>query len=287
MKRSFCLGSEWLYYKIYTGVKTADTILYQKLYPIIVGLKESGDIGKWFFIRYRDPEEHIRLRFLCDSSQKTAKVIKSLYPIFNELLENDLVWKLQTDTYHRELERYGGNTIELSENLFYYDSEMMVNFISLKPYIKDAKIELLFSLLAIDRFLDSFSLDNADKLSLLDQLQFSFKKEFVADKNLKKEFDKNYRDINDAIVSFLDNSANNEYFELFELVNKKQNLIGNVILTLKQRLEIPLFDFVKSHIHMMVNRQYTSKQRMYECLIYDHLFRYYKMTNYKEKNLKI
>ena len=39
MKRDFCIGSEWLYYKIYTGVKTADLILMEKLYPLILDLK--------------------------------------------------------------------------------------------------------------------------------------------------------------------------------------------------------------------------------------------------------
>ncbi|WP_367276800.1 lantibiotic dehydratase C-terminal domain-containing protein [Flavobacterium sp.] len=41
-------------------------------------------------------------------------------------------------------------------------------------------------------------------------------------------------------------------------------------------MEIPLFDFLSSHIHMMVNRQFTSRQRQYEFLIYDHLYRFYK-----------
>jgi hypothetical protein len=33
---------------------------------------------------------------------------------------------------------------------------------------------------------------------------------------------------------------------------------------------------------MMLNRQYSSKQRMYELLIYDHMFRFYKMKEYKQ-----
>ena len=31
-KRTFIPGSEWIYYKIYTGIKTADSILKNELY---------------------------------------------------------------------------------------------------------------------------------------------------------------------------------------------------------------------------------------------------------------
>ena len=41
MQKDFCLGSEWLYYKIYTGVKTTDLILLEKLQPVILQLKKS------------------------------------------------------------------------------------------------------------------------------------------------------------------------------------------------------------------------------------------------------
>jgi hypothetical protein len=32
---------------------------------------------------------------------------------------------------------------------------------------------------------------------------------------------------------------------------------------------------------MMINRQFTSRQRQYETLIYDHLYRYYKTCFYR------
>ncbi|WP_404827730.1 hypothetical protein [Flavobacterium shii] len=42
-----------------------------------------------------------------------------------------------------------------------------------------------------------------------------------------------------------------------------------------------------SHIHMIMNRQYTSKQRMYELIIYDHLYRYYKTVTYQYSSTKL
>lgn len=285
MKRDFCIGSEWLYYKIYTGVKIADVILLEKLYPIISSLKEKSIIDKWFFIRYNDSDDHIRIRFNCESIEKTTIVIHKLYPIFNELIEANIIWKLQADTYQREIERYGENTIVDSESIFFFDSEMILNYISLKPYFEKEETQLLFSFLAIDSFLDSFSLTITDKFSLLDDLQSSYKKEFEADKVLKKEFDKHYRELSFDINSFLTHEAKTEYIEIFNIILEKQKEIEPLVIQIKNNIQISLFSFLSSHIHMMINRQFTSKQRNYECLIYDHLFRYYKTILYKTNKI--
>lgn len=280
-KRSFCLGSEWLYYKIYTGVKTADIILLEKLYPIISNLKEDGTINKWFFIRYKDTDEHLRIRFNCDSSKNSSDVINALYPTFNELLENDIAWKIQTDTYHRELERYGEDTMIASEDLFYYDSEMIMDYIALKPFFITDETQLLFSFLSIDSFLNCFAVATKDKLKLMEQLQSAFKEEFNANKILKKELDKNYRSLAKDIDAFLSYKMIEDYEELYSAVKAKQELTLKIIPSIMDNLKIPLLDFLNSHIHMMVNRQYTSNQRMYECLIYDNLYRHYKMINFR------
>jgi thiopeptide-type bacteriocin biosynthesis protein len=282
MKRDFCIGSEWLYYKIYTGVKTADLILLEKLYPVILDLKEEKIIHKWFFIRYKDADEHIRIRFYSDKSENISIIISKLYPVLNKLLEENTVWKVQTDTYQREMERYGKNTIEDSETLFWHDSEMILDYLALKSSFEKNETQLLFSFLAIDRFLNSFSLTNTDKLVLMDELQSSLKKEFGADTVLKKEMDKQYRALFPEIERFLSGVVTDNYPEIFKLIQKKQNQTTKIVPSIKDKLQIPLSSFLKSHIHMMVNRQYTSKQRMYELLIYDHLYRYYKTNEYKK-----
>jgi thiopeptide-type bacteriocin biosynthesis protein len=281
MKRDFCLGSEWLYYKIYTGVKTADLILLEKIYPIILDLKSKNNISKWFFIRYNDPEDHIRIRFCVQKPKYLAVIISKLYPILNALVEGNSIWKIQTDTYQREIERYGENTIIDSETLFWHDSEMILSYLDIKPYFLKNETQLLFSFCAIDSFLNSFSLTIYDKLNLMAELQASFKAEFDADKNLKKEMDKHYRELFPEIANFLTRKAINEFPEIFSIIAVKQTHTIEIAQKIKDNLEIPLSSFLMSHIHMTINRQYTSKQRFCELLIYDHLHRYYKMLGYR------
>ncbi|QOG02314.1 thiopeptide-type bacteriocin biosynthesis protein [Flavobacterium sp. MDT1-60] len=281
MERNFFIGSKWLYYKIYTGTKTADLILVEKLQPIIEELKRNNSIQKWFFIRYNDPDQHIRIRFYCDNPENIFIVISKLLPILNSLLHQNIIWKVQTDTYQRELERYGNKTMEESETLFFNNSEMMLNYLFLKRSFKNNEMEFLFSFILIDSFLNAFSLDNIHKLKLMNNLQTSFKKAFNTDKAFKKEIDNHFRESSKEIHYFLCGKAIKDYPEVYKIINENLNQNSKTILTIKNKLEIELDDFLSSHIHMMLNRQYTSKQRMYELIIYDHLYKYYKTLNYE------
>ncbi|SNR40001.1 thiopeptide-type bacteriocin biosynthesis protein [Flavobacterium sp. ov086] len=281
MQRNFCLGSEWLYYKIYTGVQTTDLILLEKFYPIISQLKKRKIIQKWFFIRYNDNDAHFRIRFLIEDKKNLSKAINMLYPVINDLLQENLAWQVQTDTYQRELERYGKNTIEDSEFLFWKDSEMIIEYLSLKKTFDEKEMPLLFSFCSINSFLNAFNLSISDKLNLMHSLQASFKEEFEADKILKKELDKKYRELLPAIEHYFSETSKNDFPYFFEILETKKNQIAKKALEIETVIQIPIHDFLSSHIHMMLNRQYTSKQRMYELVVYDHLYRYYKTLNYK------
>jgi len=282
LKRKFCLGSEWIYFKIYTGVKTADIILVEHLSSIIRYLQEENLIQKWFFIRYKDTDEHLRIRFLVNSDKNISKVISTFYPVLNDLLQKNLISKIQTDTYNREIERYGETTMEDSETLFWYDSEMALTYLNLKSQFKLDKLVLITSFLAIDSFLNVFSISIDEKLVLMNHLQQSFKNEFNANKILKKEFDTHFRNLCSEMEYFLNGNYENEFQELFETIKTKEEHSKKIVSSIKTKLMVPMLDFLQSHIHMMINRQYTSSQRMYECLIYDHLNRFYKMRSFNK-----
>jgi hypothetical protein len=71
-----------------------------------------------------------------------------------------------------------------------------------------------------------------------------------------------------------------EFQPIFDLVNLK-NIIVKTTTSLSQiKFDFSLFSFLSSQIHMMTNRQYTSRQREYQLVIYDHLHRYFKTQNY-------
>jgi thiopeptide-type bacteriocin biosynthesis protein len=282
MNRVFSLGSEWVYFKIYSGYKIADVILLEYLNEKIAFLLSENSIKKWFFIRYNDSDSHLRIRFQVDKVNDVFHVIKELNSVFEDVLHKNFIWKVQNDTYLREIERYGSKTMEDSETLFYYDSEMMLNYLTLKNDFKNDKTQLLFSFLSIDSFLDAFSLSISEKLALLDHMQQGFKNEFNATKVLKSQLDKHYRELEKEISTAMNYDESYELSPLYKLIEEKSINIKPIVESIKGNLEINLNSFLSSHIHMMINRQFTSRQREYETLIYDHLFRYYKTCVYRK-----
>jgi len=49
IQRDFSIGSEWLYYKVYCGVVSADKLLGDQILPLVFALRKRKLIGKFFF----------------------------------------------------------------------------------------------------------------------------------------------------------------------------------------------------------------------------------------------
>src|SRR6185369_531759 len=132
VRRSFPPGSEWLYVKLYTGTATADVLLREVVAPVVREAISSGVADSWFFIRYGDPEWHLRLRFHGDPRELHARVLPLLGDAVAPLLDDRRLWRLQLDTYEREVERYGGaEGVALVERLFGIDSAAVLDLLEL------------------------------------------------------------------------------------------------------------------------------------------------------------
>src|SRR5690606_27417926 len=110
-------------------------------------------------------------------------------------------WKIQIDTYKRELKRYGTNTIALSEVFFYYDSKYILRNLS---NLNNGSARYLFAISHIYTILKLFNLNIADSFLFTKSMRNAYKKEFGADRQTVKHFDKIYRelkpDLNKVIV---------------------------------------------------------------------------------------
>ena len=280
-QRSFIIGDEWLYYKLYTGPKTADLVLTQIIKPVTDNLLARGVIDKWFFIRYADPKHHIRVRFHYTDASKVGEIINALQPSLATYIQQDLIWKIQIDTYQREIERYGENTMEASENLFFYDSKMMVDFLDMIDEEEGEELRWLFSIRAMDTLLTDFGYDEDQKLALMERLKTGFGKEFGMNKFLKKQMDKKFREEHEKIKEFMVFTRDNNpdyapIIDLLEARSEQNNTVANAIVQQvdKNRLD----NLMSSYIHMLMNRLFRSKNRLHEMVLYDLLFRTYKVA---------
>jgi len=280
-RRSFTIGSKWLYYKIYSGPKASDAILTEVILPMAKEFKNKNLIQKWFFIRYADPKHHLRVRFLVSDTSANSKIIAQLFEVLNPLVDLDIVWKIQLDTYHRELERYGENTIELSESIFHYDSLASAHFIDLIEGDEGERLRWLFGLRAIDNLLNIFNYTLEHKKQLLEGLKIRFGEEFGISRPLKKQLDSKYRKERASITNFMNFKEHSEYEPILVILNQTHQKSKPVALQIlemesKKLLQISKNSLLASYIHMLMNRLFKSKNRLNEMVCYDFLFRYYK-----------
>ncbi|MEU1779093.1 lantibiotic dehydratase [Streptomyces abikoensis] len=114
-------GGEWLYAKVYGPVDCQDSVLAQYL-PSLVN-QVAGDVDRWFYIRYQDPEDHIRLRLHGDPGRLHGRVLPELRDLLEELRRKRLVRNYVLDSYTPESHRYGGTEVmPYAEELFSLDS---------------------------------------------------------------------------------------------------------------------------------------------------------------------
>src|ERR1035441_9244429 len=62
--RDFALpGSEWLFVKLYCPRNLENDVVPESMLTFAENVVAAGLADSWFFIRYSDPDSHIRLRF--------------------------------------------------------------------------------------------------------------------------------------------------------------------------------------------------------------------------------
>jgi thiopeptide-type bacteriocin biosynthesis protein len=294
LKREFIVGDEWLYYKFYTGPKTADFILTEIIKPETEALLSRKIIDHWFFIRYADPQLHTRVRFHIAAPQSLGVVIQRIRSLLIPIVEQNLVWKVQLDTYQREVERYGSNSMELAEQWFFHDSQMVVNMLALIEGDEGEQIRWQFALRAVDSLLEDFRFDMEQKFELITVLRENYGREHGMNRNLKDQLEKKFRAHRSVIDELMARSSDavSEMLPLFKLLEQKSAAVqplAEEILSLhrKRKLQVHLNDLMGSYSHMMVNRLFKSKQRTHEMVLYDFLHRYYKSEIARRKYSKI
>lgn len=279
--RLFFLGDEWLYYKIYCGIKISDEILVTLFKPLVSELIIQNYIDKYFFLRYSDPEHHIRLRFHFNQNQKEkihyviTKVNEKLKPLVNQ----GFVWKVSVDTYMRELERYGSNSIEIAESMFYHDSALIMEILECfynQTYSENDRWKI--AILLTDSLINDFEFTIEQKYYLLKTLKESYDAEFNMNKKLRHQLAIKYRKAYNVIRDVL---TNKNFYEIEQYVNKrskKNKPLINVIYKLHSShlLNISIDSLLSSYIHMQLNRLFRSRQRLHELVLYDFLYQFYK-----------
>jgi thiopeptide-type bacteriocin biosynthesis protein len=272
IQRIFLPGEEWVYYKIYCGIRTSDDILTSCIAPLVEEFKRRKWISKWFFIRYTDSHNHLRVRFLLSNNAYFGKITRYFLVQIQPYVKNKQVWDVQLGTYKRELERYGSYTMEIIETVFFQDSEYLLSVIS----VTDNDVERFTEVFQyIEEVISYFHFTSDQKLVYLNTLLNNYQQEFKIGSKAKKRLSTRYRQVKE-----------NLNLETKKNIPSELHIVIKKLLLLHQnnKLENSLEDLLASCIHMTVNRMFTSNQRLYELLLYDFLYRKNRTLYYKNGN---
>lgn len=270
-KRTFAPGGEWLFAKIYVARSSIDFILTEVCKPLV----KNAD--QWFFIRYDDPEPHVRLRIHGSAAKLNGKVLPDLQRRLEPLLAAGRVQRLELGTYDREIERYGGDAgIDLAETIFHADSEAAVALAQLELGSDQSRDYRHAVLLGMHRIYDDFDLDAATRVKIETALVEGFMKEQNITPERERTIAGHVRAEKTHYTRFLEAPP----AELDAIFTRRSNRSRRPAQALRMarragKLTVSTEGMVDSLIHMWCNRVLRTNARAQELVLHTLLLRYY------------
>lgn len=240
----------WLYFKIYGVEDNVDYLLGDVLFEFLQHLVINNEIESYFFIQYKDPDFHLRLRIKADK-EKLLVVQPKILNVFNQLMQDSIISKYSIDCYELELERYGGNNLMgFAHDVFYKDS-LAVQSIMHERSRKNIKIsDEMLALTIIFFHVQQFELN-------LDEI-YEFLNCKKNNKNYQAEFKKNKEKYMDFVVKCLRNDRHEAEIEsICTILSLKHQAMEGYLKKIQE--VYPESKFVKLNIldsllHMNMNR---------------------------------
>lgn len=281
VRRSYPPGSEWLYLKLYGGVGTADRVLRTVIRPLVNDALAAGVAERWFFLRYSDPDWHLRVRLHGRPQPLYAWMMKRLSG--GDASAQGQIARLALDTYEREIERYGGPAgIELAETVFHADSEAVLAMLESFEGDTAAEDRWQLALYGADRMLADMKFDLPTKRGIVRTLRESFEREFRVDASFRRNLAERFRPRRTLLSELLDGAAAGaqRLSPYLAILDRRSRDLAAPLAELGKRavageLTVSLEQLAISFIHMYINRLVRSAQRAHELVIYFSLERLY------------
>lgn len=119
-------GSQWTYLKLYLSAHRQDELISTHLCRFVHQLSRQQVCDRWFYLRYYDPDPHLRVRFHAVDLETSQEVLLQAVAWGQQLMRQGFIGQFCVDTYRREIERYGGRkAIDHLEQAFSIDSNVV------------------------------------------------------------------------------------------------------------------------------------------------------------------
>lgn len=282
-RQRFAPGSRWLYAKLYCGASTADRVLREVIAPVVRDALAAGAAERWFFLRYADPDHHVRLRIAGDPARLFGEVLPALHARTEPLLDAGELHRFQLDTYQRETERYGGDRgIELIEELFEHDSEAVLAIVELLDGDQGADARWRLALRGLETTLEVLGLDADARAAAAASARDNLGAEHRADpafwSRVGERFTRERPDLEQVFARDPARDADHALAPGFEILARRDAAMAPAAAELQRRdrggeLTPGIAELAWSVAHMHANRLLHASQRTQEMLLWDFLRR--------------
>jgi class I lanthipeptide synthase len=281
VRRTFAPGSQWLYLKVYTGTASADRILSDTVGPVIGRLRHTGVVDHWFFLRYADPEHHLRLRLHGEPAALREHALPALTDALAPHLGDGTIWKVALDTYHREIERYGGDAgIELAEQIHAADSKAVLDVLGMLDFDDGPDARWKLCLYATDRLLADAGLDIAQRRDWVKDGAAGYRPEYPNAPNLDSGVGQRWRRERADVSALLDDTGEHPYEPARQVFRRRSEELAPLLAELADRSArglltqtVPQLLHSFSHLHAI--RLLRSAARTHELILLGFLDRHY------------
>lgn len=162
------LGGEWLFLSIYIGADIQNDVIARPLQSLVSELLTNALVTGWFFVRYTDPDHHIRIRLRCASHDVRSQLYEIVCGWADTLITDGFCRRCTLDTYDQEVERYGGQEgLALAEDVFCVDSVAVSALLALADTQKGAVDPLDVAVASTDALLRGLGLTEEDLIRWL------------------------------------------------------------------------------------------------------------------------
>ncbi len=249
------IGSDWIYFKLYLGRESNSSFILNQLRKFIAQFEHHDLFKKWYFIRYVDPSNHLRVRINGEPRFLMECILPHLGNWIGQLYENRCISQFDISVYDREVERYGGaHLMEIAEMLFCNDTEVSIALMEAMRRKQITFPDYIVAALSIIDFMSRLDLNFEKLIEFFTPPDESDKLFLKNGRRWKKELSRLIK-----IVIYKDSFLTDEdktLLDIFKLRSNAMEEYKKVIKEAKAQGKIPK-DYgytLQSFIHMHLNR---------------------------------
>ncbi|WP_461790439.1 thiopeptide-type bacteriocin biosynthesis protein [Pedobacter sp.] len=255
------LGEEWFFVSLYVTSAMQDLVLFELIRPLIE--RHEALLEAWFYVLYRDPEQHIRLRL----KWKASVTPSERWMVCREIgawLGSNGIRDMAVLPYLPEIQRYGISSITLVEDFFCLDSEEALAEIACN---EEERLQSCF--FWMKNMIGLAFPEVEDRKYFLERMASAFAAEMRWDQSQFKVINQAWKTLPEIEVVISDRAiALWNCISAIVPVDKLQQLFADLI-------------------HMHVNRRFFNHARLREAQLYQYQLLYFRKASRFDSNERI